>query len=133
MGTLVLPVVVGGIKRIGSTTRRVWIFAEECELMHILKELVLKGNKCDNGFRLNSTTYHVEALPEVWEAQIKDSQVYADAVNEVLHSVVNQPHSSMDIDEEGESHPATENYTTDKTSFSVDENSYALKDKKKRS
>ncbi|KAL8507484.1 hypothetical protein ACS0TY_018140 [Phlomoides rotata] len=106
-------------KWVGSTTRRVWTFAEECELMHVLKELALKGNKCDNGFRskyllilenmlaakfpgtglkgephinskihvwkrqyvclknllsgvgLNSTTYHVDALPEVWEAQIK--------------------------------------------------------------
>ncbi|KAL8465740.1 hypothetical protein ACS0TY_035004 [Phlomoides rotata] len=110
-----------GRKRVGSTTRRVWSFAEECELMHSLKDLVLKGHKCDNGFRsgyltllenvmgakfpgtdlkgephinskihvwkrqyvclksmlgisgvgLNSTTFHVEALPEVWDAQIK--------------------------------------------------------------
>ncbi|KAL8458104.1 hypothetical protein ACS0TY_035836 [Phlomoides rotata] len=110
-----------GRKRVGSTTRRVWSFAEECELMHSLKDLVLKGHKCDNGFwsgyltllenvmgakfpgtdlkgephinskihvwkrqyvclksmlgisgvGLNSTTFHVEALPEVWDAQIK--------------------------------------------------------------
>ncbi|KAL8512016.1 hypothetical protein ACS0TY_018466 [Phlomoides rotata] len=108
-----------GRKWVGSTTRRVWTFAEECELMHVLKELALKGNKCDNGFRsryllilenmlaakfsgtglkgephinskihiwkrqyvclknllsgigLKTTTYHVDALPEVWEAQIK--------------------------------------------------------------
>ncbi|KAL8528029.1 hypothetical protein ACS0TY_005734 [Phlomoides rotata] len=80
-----------GRKRVGSTSRRVWTFAEECELMHALKDLVVKGNKCDNGFRscyllllensmnmlgisgvgLNSTTYRVDALPEVWESQIK--------------------------------------------------------------
>ncbi|KAL8479944.1 hypothetical protein ACS0TY_026765 [Phlomoides rotata] len=110
-----------GRKRVGATTRRAWTFAEECELMNALKELVSRGNKCDNGFRsgyllllenmlalkfpgsdlkgephinskihvwkrqyvclknmlglsgvgLNSTTYHVEALPEVWDAQIK--------------------------------------------------------------
>ncbi|KAL8502174.1 hypothetical protein ACS0TY_021332 [Phlomoides rotata] len=109
-----------GRKRVGSKTRRVWSFVEECELMHSLKDLVVKGNKCDNGFRsgyllilenwltakisgtdlkgephinskihvwkrqyvclksmlgisgvgLNSTTYHVDALPEVWDAQI---------------------------------------------------------------
>ncbi|KAL8496637.1 hypothetical protein ACS0TY_020359 [Phlomoides rotata] len=38
-------------KRVGSTTRWVWTFVEECELMHTSKELVLKGHKCDNGFR----------------------------------------------------------------------------------
>ncbi|KAL8458182.1 hypothetical protein ACS0TY_035898 [Phlomoides rotata] len=110
-----------GRKRTGATTRRVWTFAEECELMNALNELVSRGNKCDNGFRsgyllllenmlalkfpgsdlkgephinskihvwkrqyvclknmlglsgvgLNSTTYHVEVLLEVWDAQIK--------------------------------------------------------------
>ncbi|KAL8534105.1 hypothetical protein ACS0TY_010209 [Phlomoides rotata] len=110
-----------GRKQAGSTTRRVWTFTEECELMHSRKELILKGNKCDNGFRsgyllllenmlgskfpgtnlkgephinskihvwkrqyaclknmlgisavgLNSSTYHVEALSELWDAQIK--------------------------------------------------------------
>ncbi|KAL8501436.1 hypothetical protein ACS0TY_020823 [Phlomoides rotata] len=38
-------------KRVGSTTRWVWTFVEEYELMHTSKELVLKGHKCDNGFR----------------------------------------------------------------------------------
>ncbi|KAL8476710.1 hypothetical protein ACS0TY_029129 [Phlomoides rotata] len=110
-----------GRKRGGSTTRWVWTFGEECELMCALKELVVKGNKCDNGFKsgyllllenklvakfpgtdlkgephknskihvwkrqsvclkamlgnsgigLNSTTYHVDALPEFWENYIK--------------------------------------------------------------
>ncbi|KAL8514866.1 hypothetical protein ACS0TY_013812 [Phlomoides rotata] len=40
-----------GRKRVGSTSRRVWTFAEECELMNALEDLVVKGNKCDNGFR----------------------------------------------------------------------------------
>ncbi|KAL8502270.1 hypothetical protein ACS0TY_021410 [Phlomoides rotata] len=110
-----------GRKRVESSTRWVWTFAEECELMNALNDLVSKGHKCDNGFRsgylailennigvkfpgtdlkgelhinskihvwkrqyvylkgilgitgvgLNSTTYHLEALPEVWEARIK--------------------------------------------------------------
>ncbi|KAL8535364.1 hypothetical protein ACS0TY_011128 [Phlomoides rotata] len=60
-----------GRMRVGSTSRRVWTFVEECELMNALKYLVVKGNKCDNGFRLNSTTYHVDALPKVWESKIK--------------------------------------------------------------
>ncbi|KAL8516600.1 hypothetical protein ACS0TY_015024 [Phlomoides rotata] len=173
-----------GRKRGGSTTRRVWTFAEECELMHALNDLVLKGNKCDNRFRsgyllflrtcwnmlgisgvgLNSTTYHVEALPEVWEAQIKvdtfnkslknkafpfyaqwgdifgnyrvtgqDSQLYADAVNETLQSGVNQHGSSMDVDKDDESSPATEKCAIDDPSFSVEGTSSATQDKKKGS
>ncbi|KAL8498783.1 hypothetical protein ACS0TY_021927 [Phlomoides rotata] len=201
-----------GRKRIGSTSRRVWTFAEECELMHALKELVVKGNKCDNGFRsgyllllenslvtkfpgcdlkvephvnpkihvwkrqyvylknmlgisgvgLNSTTYHVDALPEVWESQIKvgpftksmrkkafpfyaqwvdvfgndratgqDSQLYADAVNETMHSGVNQNHSFMDLDEEDESSPATEKNASECPSFSIDGTSAAAQANKK--
>ncbi|KAL8535037.1 hypothetical protein ACS0TY_010891 [Phlomoides rotata] len=113
-----LPRAGRGRKRVVSSTQRVWTFAEECELMCALKDLVVKGNKCDNGFTssylllfenslaikfpgtdlkcephinsnihvwkrqyvclknllgisgvdLNSTTYHVEALPEVSES-----------------------------------------------------------------
>ncbi|KAL8506003.1 hypothetical protein ACS0TY_017021 [Phlomoides rotata] len=195
-----------GRKRVGSTTRRVWTFAEECELMNALNDLVSKGHKCDNGFRsgylsilennlgikfpgtdlkgephinskihvwkrqyvclkgilgitgvgLNSTTYHVEALPEVWEARIKvdpftkslknkafpfyhqwedifgndrangrDSQLYADVVNEATHGGRNTSRSQMDVDEDVEENDTTDNYTTDKTSFSVDETSAA--------
>ncbi|KAL8456887.1 hypothetical protein ACS0TY_034932 [Phlomoides rotata] len=40
-----------GRKRTGGTTRRVWTFGEECELMCALNDLVVKGNKCDNGFK----------------------------------------------------------------------------------
>ncbi|KAL8507686.1 hypothetical protein ACS0TY_018286 [Phlomoides rotata] len=89
-----------GRKRGGSTTRRVWTFGEECELMCALKDLVvkakfpstdLKGEPHINskihvwkrqyaylramlgnsGIGLNSTTYHVDALPEFWENYIK--------------------------------------------------------------
>ncbi|KAL8524161.1 hypothetical protein ACS0TY_013938 [Phlomoides rotata] len=102
--------------------------------MHTLKELVLKGIKCDNGFRsgyltilennlgakfpgtglkgephinskihvwkrqyvclksmlgisgvgLNSTIYHVEALPEVWESQIKVDPITKSLKNKVF-------------------------------------------------
>ncbi|KAL8480164.1 hypothetical protein ACS0TY_026416 [Phlomoides rotata] len=45
------PRAIRGRKSGGSTTRKVWTFVEECELMHALNDLVLKGNKCDNGFR----------------------------------------------------------------------------------
>ncbi|KAL8556362.1 hypothetical protein ACS0TY_003973 [Phlomoides rotata] len=104
-----------------STMRRVWTYMEEKELVSALKEIVLKGYKCDNGFKsgyllmlenmiarvfpgcdlkgephinskihvckkqyaclkimlgnsgigLNSTTYRIDALPDVWEAHIK--------------------------------------------------------------
>ncbi|KAL8485671.1 hypothetical protein ACS0TY_027815 [Phlomoides rotata] len=195
-----------GRKRVGATTRRVWSYAEECELMLALNDLVLRGHKCDNGFRsgyltllenalvvkfpgtdlkgephinskmhvwkrqyvclrnmlgisgvgLNSTTFHVDALPEVWEAQIKvdgftkslmnkafpfysqwveifgndrangqDSQLYADTVNEMSQSGRNKKYCEMDVDDNCESNPAAGNYTTDKTSFEVDETSAA--------
>ncbi|KAL8545833.1 hypothetical protein ACS0TY_005814 [Phlomoides rotata] len=109
-----------------------------------------------SGVGLNSTTFHVEALPEVWEAQIKvdaftkslknkafpfysqwvdifgndraneqDSQLYADTVNEMSQSGRNKKFCDMDVDDNGESNPAAENYTADKTSFSVDETSTA--------
>ncbi|KAL8498699.1 hypothetical protein ACS0TY_021869 [Phlomoides rotata] len=155
-----------GRKRDGSTSRRVWTFVEECELMNALKDLIVKENKCDNGFRsdyllplenslyvclknmleisgvgLNSTTYHVDALPEVWESQIKifgndratgqHSQLYADAVNETMHSAVNQNHSFMDLDEEDESSPATEKNASKCPSFSVDGTSSVAQNKKK--
>ncbi|KAL8519950.1 hypothetical protein ACS0TY_010762 [Phlomoides rotata] len=178
-----------GRKRGGSTTRKVWTFPEKCELMHGLKDLVVKGNKCDNGFRsgyllilenwltakflgtdlkgiygvgLNSTTYHVDALPEVWDAQIRvdpftkslkkkafpfyalwgkifgndratgqDSQLYADAVDEVMTSSVKQTRTTMDVDEDGESTHVAEEYTPEKTSFSIDGNSSATRDTSK--
>ncbi|KAL8493835.1 hypothetical protein ACS0TY_024850 [Phlomoides rotata] len=116
-----LPGVERVRKRSVPTTRRVWTFVEERELVSALKDLVLKGRKCDNGFRsgyllllenmlstkfpgtdlkgephinskihvwkkqyaclklmlgnsgigLNSTTYRIDALPEVWDAHIK--------------------------------------------------------------
>ncbi|KAL8545834.1 hypothetical protein ACS0TY_005815 [Phlomoides rotata] len=42
---------VRGRKRVGATTHMVWSFAEECELMVSLKDIVLRGHKCGNGFR----------------------------------------------------------------------------------
>ncbi|KAL8541127.1 hypothetical protein ACS0TY_002416 [Phlomoides rotata] len=183
--------------------------------MHSMKELILKGNKCDNEFwsgyflllenmlgskfpgtdlkgephinskihvwnrqyvclknmlgisgaGLNSTTYHVEALPELWDTQIKvdaftkslrnmafpfysqwgeifgndstngkNSQLYDDdAINETLHSGVNQQHTSMNVDQEGESSPPTEKCATDDPLFSFDDNSSVTKDKQKGS
>ncbi|KAL8530471.1 hypothetical protein ACS0TY_007493 [Phlomoides rotata] len=107
-------------KRDVPTNRRVWTYAEELELVGALKDLVVKGQKCDNGFKsgyllllenalsvkfpgtnlkgdphinskihvkkqyaclksmlsvsgigLNSSTYHIDALPEVWDAYVK--------------------------------------------------------------
>ncbi|KAL8484388.1 hypothetical protein ACS0TY_026888 [Phlomoides rotata] len=81
---------IGGRGRQKATPniRRVWTYIEEKELVNALKELVVKGNKCDNGFKtgylmllenmlankfpgLNSTTYCIDAMPEVWEAHLK--------------------------------------------------------------
>ncbi|KAL8465408.1 hypothetical protein ACS0TY_034787 [Phlomoides rotata] len=166
-----------GRKRVGTTTHRVWTFAEECELMNALKELVSRGNKCDNGFRsgyllllenmlsLKFPRSDLKALPEVWDAQIKvdaftkslknkvfpfyaawcevfdndtatskDSQLYADAVDEVNRSSAKQPRSvEMDVDDASEYAPKNADYQSDKTSFSVDGDSSAPKDKKNTS
>ncbi|KAL8470640.1 hypothetical protein ACS0TY_033265 [Phlomoides rotata] len=86
--TNALPNVARGRKRVVQNSRCVWTYVEEMELVNALKELVLKGNKCDNGFKtgyllllenmlankfpgLNSTTYRIDALPEVWDAHLK--------------------------------------------------------------
>ncbi|KAL8483333.1 hypothetical protein ACS0TY_026140 [Phlomoides rotata] len=108
-------------KRAVPTSRHVWTYVEELELVGALKDLVVKGQKCDNGFKsgyllllenvlsvkfpgtdlkgdpyinskihvwkkqyaclnsmlsvsgigLNSSTYHIDALPEVWDAYVK--------------------------------------------------------------
>ncbi|KAL8537007.1 hypothetical protein ACS0TY_012260 [Phlomoides rotata] len=80
-----------GRKGAGSTTHMVWTFAEECELMHALKELVLKGLESGyllilenmlaakfprriSGLGLNSTTYRIDALPEVWKPKSRVSR-----------------------------------------------------------
>ncbi|KAL8501761.1 hypothetical protein ACS0TY_021036 [Phlomoides rotata] len=109
------------MKKAVQNIRRVWTYVEEMKLVNALKKLVVKGNKCDNGFKtgyllllenmlankfpgtnlkgdphinskihvwkkqyaclktmlsnsgigLNSTTYRIDALPEVWEAHLK--------------------------------------------------------------
>ncbi|KAL8513318.1 hypothetical protein ACS0TY_019501 [Phlomoides rotata] len=83
-----LPTIGKGRKKSVPTSRRVWAYGEEKELVNALRDLVVKGLKCDNGFKsgylnllenmlavkfpgLNSTTYHIDALPEVWAAHIK--------------------------------------------------------------
>ncbi|KAL8465861.1 hypothetical protein ACS0TY_035104 [Phlomoides rotata] len=55
-------------KRSVYNSRRVWTYAEETKLINALKDLVVKGV---SGIGLNSTTNHIDALPEVWEAYIK--------------------------------------------------------------
>ncbi|KAL8473674.1 hypothetical protein ACS0TY_030500 [Phlomoides rotata] len=89
-----LPTVGKGRKKSVPTSRRVWTYGEEKELVNALRDLVVKGLKCDNGFKsgylnflenmlavkfprvsgigLNSTTYHIDALLEVWVAYVKD-------------------------------------------------------------
>ncbi|KAL8530620.1 hypothetical protein ACS0TY_007595 [Phlomoides rotata] len=146
--------------------------------MNALKELVSRGNKCDNGFRSgylllleNMLALKFpgsdlkEALPEIWDAQIKvgaitkslknkafpfyavwcevfgndtatgrDSQLYVDVVDEVNKSGAKQPRSvGMDVDDASEYTPNNDNYQYDKTSFSVDGDSSATKDKKNTS
>ncbi|KAL8479313.1 hypothetical protein ACS0TY_026251 [Phlomoides rotata] len=80
-------------KKATTNSRRVWTYMEEKELVCALRDLVVKGQKCDNSFRsgyllilenvlvnkfpgnsgigLNTTTFRIEALPEVWDAHMK--------------------------------------------------------------
>ncbi|KAL8495794.1 hypothetical protein ACS0TY_019775 [Phlomoides rotata] len=86
------------------------------------KYVCLKNILGISGVGLNSTTYHVDALPEVWESQIKvdvfgndratgqDSQLYTDV---------------------DESSPATEKNASECPSFSVDGTSTAAQANKK--
>ncbi|KAL8497534.1 hypothetical protein ACS0TY_021022 [Phlomoides rotata] len=41
-----------GRQGIVPNIRRVWRYIEEKELINALEELVVKGNKCDNGFKM---------------------------------------------------------------------------------
>ncbi|KAL8510539.1 hypothetical protein ACS0TY_017385 [Phlomoides rotata] len=111
-----------------------------------------------SGVGLNSTTYHVEALPEVdaftkslknktfpfyaaWcevfgndTATGRDFQLYVDVVDEVNRSGAKQPRSvGMDVDDASEYAPKNADYQSDKTSFSVDGDSFAPKVKKSTS
>ncbi|KAL8513875.1 hypothetical protein ACS0TY_013117 [Phlomoides rotata] len=122
--------------------------------IHVWKRqyVCLKNMLGLSGVGLNSTTYHVEALPEVnaftkslrnkafpfyaaWcevfgnDTARKDSQMYTDVVDEMNKSGAKQPRCAMDVDDTSESTPRGDNYQADKTSFSVDGDSSATKDK----
>ncbi|KAL8507684.1 hypothetical protein ACS0TY_018284 [Phlomoides rotata] len=178
-----------GRKRGGSTTHRMWTFGEECELMCALKDLVVKGNECDNGFRsgyllllenklvakfpgtdlkgephinskihvwkrqyaclramlgnsgigLNSTTYHVDALPKFWENYIKVDSfartlrnkafpfyvVCVDVVQEVLNEGTKKPCGSIPVEEAGDNTESHARFNAEKSSFTIDEESSA--------
>ncbi|KAL8542727.1 hypothetical protein ACS0TY_003564 [Phlomoides rotata] len=86
------------VKKYAPTSRRVWTHGEEKELVNALRELVIRGLKCDNGFksrylnllenslaRLNNTTYHIDALPEVWVAYIKADPTAHGLKNKTFH------------------------------------------------
>ncbi|KAL8546742.1 hypothetical protein ACS0TY_006461 [Phlomoides rotata] len=86
-----MPTVGRGRKKSVPTSRRVWTYGEEKELVNALRGTNLKGDPHINskihvwkkqyaclksmlrvsGIGLNSTTYHIDALPEVWVAHIK--------------------------------------------------------------
>ncbi|KAL8542051.1 hypothetical protein ACS0TY_003059 [Phlomoides rotata] len=114
-----------------------------------------------SGVGLNSTTFHVEAIPEVWDAQYKvdpftkslrnkafpfyaqwceifgndrangqDSQLYNNVVQEDLNTDCKQHHSTMNMEEDGESLHVNQNETVEPISFSVDETSSASKSKR---
>ncbi|KAL8528414.1 hypothetical protein ACS0TY_006013 [Phlomoides rotata] len=145
-----------GRKRTVHTTRRVWTFGEECKLMCALNDLVVKGYKCDNGFKsgyllllknmlaikfpgtdfkgephinskihvwkrqyvclkkllgisgvgLNSTTFHVEVILGVCDAQYKVDPFTKSLRNRAFpfYAQWGKQHcSTMDMDEDGES------------------------------
>ncbi|KAL8534645.1 hypothetical protein ACS0TY_010615 [Phlomoides rotata] len=136
-----------GRKKVVQNIRGVWIYIEEMELVNALKELVVKGNKCDNDFKigyllllenmlankfpgLNSTTYRINALPEVWEAQLKH---YSDTVNE-MNTQTTKKHGSLCAGDQAGETPLTNEFSTaEYSSFNVGENSSATKDKRKSS
>ncbi|KAL8496275.1 hypothetical protein ACS0TY_020112 [Phlomoides rotata] len=146
-------------------------------------ELVVKGKKCDNGFKtgyllllenklankfpwtdlkgLNSTSFHIDALPEVWEAHLKVDPIarnlknkknsfYSDWLeifgndhatgNDSQHysDVVNAKRakkcgSSCGNDVEGDTPLTNEFSSAEFSSFNICESSLATKDKGKAS
>ncbi|KAL8539188.1 hypothetical protein ACS0TY_000986 [Phlomoides rotata] len=176
-----------GIKTSIPNSRRVWTYMEEKELVCALKELVVKGHKCDNGFKsgylnllenslvskfpgtdlkgdhhinskiyvwkkqyaclklmlgvsgigLNSTTFHIDALPEVWAAHIKVDPTarglqkktfpfYADWCE-----IFGNDRATAGGDKSFEVPAANEQSTADFSTFNVGESSSATKDKSK--
>ncbi|KAL8503415.1 hypothetical protein ACS0TY_022235 [Phlomoides rotata] len=155
-----------GRKRVVPTSKRVWTYAEELELVGTLKDLIVKGQKCDNSFKsdyllllenalsvkfpgtdlkgdphinskihvwkkqyaclkamlsvsgigLNSSTYHIDALPEVWDAYVKAAKKH---------------HSSSGFEQASETPVQTEFMTSEFTSFNQGDSSSATKDKGK--
>ncbi|KAL8482588.1 hypothetical protein ACS0TY_028670 [Phlomoides rotata] len=194
-----------GKKKSVPSSRRVWIYEKEMELVCASKELVVRGLKCDNGFKsdylnllenilaskfpstdlkgdphinskihvwkkqyaclksmlgvsgigLNSTTYHIDALPDAdpttrglkhktspfyndWlevtgndRATGGDSQAYVDVEHEIENESNKPKGSSIGDDQNTEIHNNYEFTTADPASFTVGESSYATKDKGK--
>ncbi|KAL8552133.1 hypothetical protein ACS0TY_000994 [Phlomoides rotata] len=120
-------------------SRRVWTYMEEKELVCALKELVVKGHKCDNGFKsargLQKKTFPFYAdWCEIFgndRATGADSQAYVDAEQDVLNRTSRNGGNSAGGDKSFEVPAANEQSTADFSTFNVGESNSATKDKSK--
>ncbi|KAL8479079.1 hypothetical protein ACS0TY_030829 [Phlomoides rotata] len=101
-----------GRKRVVPNSRRVWTYAEELELVSALKELVVRGQKCDNGFKSGYLLLLENML--------------------VLNKRANNTRVNNDGGfEAGEAPDPTEFFNSGFASFNIGESSSATKDKGK--
>ncbi|KAL8542877.1 hypothetical protein ACS0TY_003675 [Phlomoides rotata] len=165
--------VARGRKKVVQNIRRVWTYVKEMELVNALKELVVKGNKCDNGFKtdyllllenmlankfpgtnlkgdphinskihtmlgnsgigLNSTTYRINALPDVWEAHLKVDTTARSLKNKTFPFYSDWCDIFGNDRATGDTPLTNEFSTAEFPSFNVGESSSATKDKAKSS
>ncbi|KAL8506942.1 hypothetical protein ACS0TY_017722 [Phlomoides rotata] len=95
------------------------------------------------GIGLNSTTYHIDALPEVWAAHIKieifgnerasghDSQHFVGIVQVVLNQTTKHLSNSTGVDTDGEFTLVNENSAANFTTFTHGDSSSVTNDKGK--
>ncbi|KAL8464391.1 hypothetical protein ACS0TY_034064 [Phlomoides rotata] len=98
-----------------------------------------------SGIGLNGTTYHIDALHEVWEAYLKieifgnyrangnDSQLYSDVVNEVNKQAYEKNNTSTGFEQVDETSMQADFTTSEFASFNQCESSSATKDTSKGS
>ncbi|KAL8555995.1 hypothetical protein ACS0TY_003707 [Phlomoides rotata] len=141
--------VARGRKKVVQNIRRVWTYVEVMELVNALKELVVKGNKCDNGFKtdylllenmlankfpgLNSPTYRINALPDVWEAHLKVDPTARSLKNKTFPFYFDWCDIFGNDRATGDTPLTNEFSTAEFPSFNVGESSSATKDKAKSS
>ncbi|KAL8498125.1 hypothetical protein ACS0TY_021452 [Phlomoides rotata] len=140
-------------KKATTNSCRVWTYMEEKELVCALQDLVVKGQKCDNGFKSGYLLILENMLVDPTARTLKnrsfpfysdwveifgndratgiDSQGPCDAEQDVINQTAKRPNSSTYVDQGFDTTPQNENNLPEFNLFNVGESSSATKDKGK--